>query len=166
MSNATQLAIINCFPQGQMLDPLRQMHPSEFLSKYTSQYTKSRYPFGYLLFCYAERLDSKGRPCQRQGKKVSRGHFLSPWESPWIVGCIRRIVDHYPFLFGYLLFCFYGCKGLEGLDPSCRWQLGRCRLDGIGTLQFCTAKLDESLPAYAALWTARERITTSLCSSQ
>ena len=129
-------------------------------------YQKSRYPFGYLLFCYAERLDSKGRPCQRQGKKVSRGHFLSPWESPWIVGCIRRIVDHYPFLFGYLLFCFYGGKGLEGLDPSCRWQLGRCRLDGIGTLQFCNAKLGESLPAYAALSAARERIATSLCSSQ
>ena len=33
------------------------------------------------LLVYAGR-DSKGRPERREGKKVSSGHFLSPWESP------------------------------------------------------------------------------------
>ena len=30
--------------------------------------------------------DSKGRPDQREGKKVSGGHFFSPWENPPVSG--------------------------------------------------------------------------------
>ena len=33
---------------------------------------------------YGEKLrDSKGRPDRREGKKVSGGHFFSPWENPY-----------------------------------------------------------------------------------
>jgi len=28
------------------------------------------------------RQDLKGRPDRREGKKVSGGHFFSPWENP------------------------------------------------------------------------------------
>ena len=31
--------------------------------------------------------ESKGRPDRREGKKVSGGHFFSPWEIPWLFGC-------------------------------------------------------------------------------
>jgi len=31
----------------------------------------------------AEQWDSKGRPDRRSGKKVSGGHFFSPWENPY-----------------------------------------------------------------------------------
>ena len=40
-------------------------------------------------FCLRERWDSKGRPCRRQGNKVSGGHFVSPWESPSKSRCIQ-----------------------------------------------------------------------------
>ena len=50
-------------------------------------YQKRGHPFGCPLFWYAGRMDSKGRPCQRQGKQVSGGQLLSPWESPWISEC-------------------------------------------------------------------------------
>ena len=35
-----------------------------------------------LLFRPPGGRDSKGRPDRREGKKVSGGHFFSPWESP------------------------------------------------------------------------------------
>ena len=38
--------------------------------------------------------DSKGRPGRREGKKVSGGHFFSPWESPLIYGRIRYGCGH------------------------------------------------------------------------
>ena len=47
-------------------------------------YQKRGHPFGCPLFCYSGRMDSKGRPEQCEGKKVSGGHFFSPWESPLI----------------------------------------------------------------------------------
>jgi hypothetical protein len=30
--------------------------------------------------------------------------------------------------------------GIRKSNPSCRWQLGRCRLDGIETIIFCKAE--------------------------
>ena len=88
-------------------------------------YQKSRYPFGYLLFCYAERLDSKGRPCQRQGKKVSSGHFLSPWESPWIVGCNPqdcRPLSIFIWVSAFLLFAWKGPERSSSL-PAAAWPM-------------------------------------------
>ena len=29
-----------------------------------------------------KKVDSKGRPDRREGKKVSGGHFFRPWENP------------------------------------------------------------------------------------
>ena len=42
---------------------------------------KMQIPIGVSAF-FNTRRDSKGRPDQREGKKVSGGHFFSPWESP------------------------------------------------------------------------------------
>ena len=33
-----------------------------------------------------ERVDLKGRPDQREGKKASSGYFFSPWENPSLFG--------------------------------------------------------------------------------
>jgi len=46
---------------------------------------------------------------------------------------------------------FWLCSGIRKKVPSCRWQLGRCRLDGIETIIFCVAEnANESLLLRAA----------------
>ena len=50
---------------------------------------KTETPFGvsdFLMGCG----DSKGRRRRSRGKKVSGGHFFSPWESPWCSECIPQ----------------------------------------------------------------------------
>ena len=39
-----------------------------------------------VLFFMMERVDLKGRPDQREGKKASSGYFFSPWENPSLFG--------------------------------------------------------------------------------
>ena len=39
---------------------------------------------GIRSFILSPERDSKGRLDRREGKKVSGGHFFSPWESPWM----------------------------------------------------------------------------------
>ena len=57
---------------------------------------------------FVRRWDSKGRPCRRQGNKVSGGHFVSPWESPSDFRLIR-----------------YGCGGnlnMSNSEKTLVWQ--------------------------------------------
>jgi hypothetical protein len=44
-------------------------------------------------FYWRSSRDSKGRPDRREGKKVSGGHFFSPWENPCASGRIHKDVD-------------------------------------------------------------------------
>ena len=55
---------------------------------------KKTTPFGVVFFCLLSEGDSKGRPDRREGKKVSGGHFFSPWESPLVWGRIRYGCGH------------------------------------------------------------------------
>ena len=57
-----------------------------------SRTKKEADPFGSARFLCSKR-ESKERSDRREGKKVSGGHFLSPWESPLVCGCIRQGVD-------------------------------------------------------------------------
>ena len=43
---------------------------------------RNGYPKGYPFSFSFHRRDLKGRPERSEGKKVSGGHFFSPWESP------------------------------------------------------------------------------------
>jgi len=59
------------------------------------------------------RRDSKGRPDRREGKKVSGGHFFSPWESP---SNARRIQDGCGLHLSYVHRMGYTLLGIPVFD--------------------------------------------------
>ena len=72
----------------------------------------------------AEQWDSKGRPDRRSGKKVSGGHFFSPWESPSVFGRIRygcgRKLSCPPLYQKRAFLSYFLSKGHESLpQPAC-----------------------------------------------
>ena len=71
------------------LDSGSSVHCGRAGSSPASRTKRNGYPKGYPFSFSFRRRDLKGRPEQSEGKQVSGGHLLSPWESPWIPGYTR-----------------------------------------------------------------------------
>ena len=68
-------------------------------------------------------------------------------------GCNCIIKDHFSqkcrYPFGHLDFCYVGRKGLERINPTVLWTVGRHRLDGGETTIFAKGEnANESLTVY------------------
>ena len=117
---------------------------------------RKTHPFGWV-FLWLWTRTRRGRPCRRQGKKVSGGHFFSPWESPLICrrirygcGCESNILRKTIFLvrtrkripIGVSSFLFRppGGKGLEHSNATVRWTVAHARLDGHDTSVFAHSR--------------------------
>ena len=90
-----------------------QTHPVWMWMEAELFFTSPLWVSGFLLYVEGTRKDGRAT----RGKKVSGGHFFSPWESPSAsrrirYGCGWRQNCFSHRLFGYLVFCFMR-KGLE-----------------------------------------------------
>ncbi len=93
-------------------------------------YQKEEAPSGVSSFCLC-RKDSKGRPERSESKKVSGGHFFSPWESP-----SASDAPPYPDAPSYkadtcLGICFFAVSGMQKgkhpiVFPFLWWLFVKC----------------------------------------
>ena len=67
----------------------RRAHNPEVVGSSPASATKENTTQTGGVFLWLWMRTRRGRPCRRQGKKVSGGHFFSPGKSPWMAGGIR-----------------------------------------------------------------------------